>query len=403
MLEQTFNRPKFVYLHYYAMINRNSDSNLINRTEELAKIIKALGLFAGLGLFLLLLFSTATPGGTAADFFEAFGVFTLLGCASTALGTLFGFLFGFPRTDTKPDPEKEGEPQARNTKNTNLQEIADWLTKILLGAGLTQINAIVTGFIAFTANQAKNLLWLQSQPVIMATIGYFLILGFFLGFCVTAVWLSVLLSQTDKDLADIDRLRAKVDRNSIKLDKKYGSDDDKLNREAKPQKLDSEGQKQTEKMEKEIKYLEAMGETIDPELYRRLARLLRRMDRFQEAVDAYRKAFDSDPENHYTALNSAAVILSKNLGKYDDAERLYKEVLKVAPGYPTATYNLACNAARRGSVDEAIAYLQKAFEIDLKRYAPAAQKDSAFDPIRNDPGFKAFLEKHLQDPHDPKV
>jgi hypothetical protein len=77
----------------------------------------------------------------------------VLAGASGFVGALLGFLFGIPRSlqnDTQPssnasntDPkDKSPSRRERYQANTNLEQISDWLTKILVGVGLTQINQI---------------------------------------------------------------------------------------------------------------------------------------------------------------------------------------------------------------------------------------------------------------------
>jgi hypothetical protein len=77
----------------------------------------------------------------------------VLAGASGFVGALLGFLFGIPRSfqndsqhlsnagnaDLKNLSFVDGE---RYRANTNLEQISDWLTKILVGVGLTQINQI---------------------------------------------------------------------------------------------------------------------------------------------------------------------------------------------------------------------------------------------------------------------
>ena len=103
-------------------------------------------------------------------------------CGAAALtGVLLGFLFGIPRTQqagsnraptpptdagplrqarTKPpQPVETGSqtaqpPSVSHHPNTNLEEISDWLTKILVGVGLTQIDAIRQGFFELTRQAA---------------------------------------------------------------------------------------------------------------------------------------------------------------------------------------------------------------------------------------------------------
>jgi hypothetical protein len=60
----------------------------------------------------------------------AFATCVLIAGASFAAGGLVGLLFGIPRA------------VAQGSANTNLEQASDWLTKVLLGAGLTQLGQI---------------------------------------------------------------------------------------------------------------------------------------------------------------------------------------------------------------------------------------------------------------------
>jgi hypothetical protein len=58
--------------------------------------------------------------------------------AATAVGAFLGFLFGIPRTlqgNTAPGPDEIADYRP----NTNLEQISDWLTKILVGVGLVEL------------------------------------------------------------------------------------------------------------------------------------------------------------------------------------------------------------------------------------------------------------------------
>ena len=61
------------------------------------------------------------------------------GIASFTVGGFLGFLFGIPRYAS--DPAVSGQDD-KYSANTNLEQISDWLTKIIVGAGLTQFRAI---------------------------------------------------------------------------------------------------------------------------------------------------------------------------------------------------------------------------------------------------------------------
>ena len=61
-------------------------------------------------------------------------------CAAAAIGGLAGFLFGIPRI-LQSDSLAPNE-DSRVLANSNLEQISDWLTKILVGASLVQITAV---------------------------------------------------------------------------------------------------------------------------------------------------------------------------------------------------------------------------------------------------------------------
>jgi hypothetical protein len=104
-----------------------------------------LGLFwLGIPAVLAMFVYAAYEGGLAMAMLAA--------AASFAVGALFGFLFGIPRANTAQhvvaSVESDGGSTSVGTSapmyvpNTNLEQISDWLTKILVGVGLVQIGQI---------------------------------------------------------------------------------------------------------------------------------------------------------------------------------------------------------------------------------------------------------------------
>ena len=94
--------------------------------------------------------------------------FLLVGGASLAGGAAIGFLFGLPRAEKFRFIKKEDYDHTTRDysygDNTNLEEVSDWLTKIIVGLTLIKLNVIL-GWIhtsaqsidkAFNANCDKN-------------------------------------------------------------------------------------------------------------------------------------------------------------------------------------------------------------------------------------------------------
>lgn len=163
--------------------------------------------------------------------------------AAGAIGALIGFLFGLPRTLTSaelrsvrsnfgdlasgrtgtpdgserkdgggadaknaapgPDSESPAPAKTRTTYtdvNTNLEQISDWLTKIIVGIGLTELRNIPDALGDF-GNNVGNYYTYGGHVYGVGGGLYFLIAGFFLGYVGTRVRLSLVFtgSQTDND------------------------------------------------------------------------------------------------------------------------------------------------------------------------------------------------------------
>lgn len=125
----------------------------------------------------------------------------LMAIASIACGATVGFLFGIPRTysthtDTPIDAANPPSTSPSTTTKTNLEEIADWLTKILLGAGLTQIGRVPSALESM-AHQISGPANSNIVPITISIWLYFSILGFFLGYLVTRLFLTRALAWAD--------------------------------------------------------------------------------------------------------------------------------------------------------------------------------------------------------------
>lgn len=71
-----------------------------------------------------------------ASFARIFSMFLLVGIAAWLAGGVLGFLFGVPRFQSSPGGGAAGLASSF-IPNTNLEQVSDWLTKIIIGATLT--------------------------------------------------------------------------------------------------------------------------------------------------------------------------------------------------------------------------------------------------------------------------
>lgn len=206
------------------------------RLRDLRQVNRAVALVLGFSALVLLY-----TGWRAARIGPVF----LWAIACLAAGGGVGFLFGIPRAGAPgaaatppPEPRPPGAavpataPAAAPANggaglrpNTNLEEVSDWLTKIIVGLGLVHLQDLQT-LVGDTARNAAAGFAAVPGPghVSLATalIVGFAIEGFFLGYIYTRLFLQVAFARSDTDLqssnvAAVDRLlaQARADKSGI--------------------------------------------------------------------------------------------------------------------------------------------------------------------------------------------
>lgn len=145
-----------------------------------------------------------------------------LACALGFLcvGILIGFLFGIPKvvqgqgeaTVTAP-PEGEGNGggngggKAREDRgvvyrmqvNTNLEQISDWLSKIIVGVGLVELKQIPDGLKALSEYIQPGLGGgADAKVMALAIILYSSLVGFFVGYLVTRTYIAGVFRRADQ-------------------------------------------------------------------------------------------------------------------------------------------------------------------------------------------------------------
>lgn len=151
----------------------------------------------------LLIYAAAAKTWPA--FVVTLGIGLLVAAAAAVIGGLLGFLFGIPRTLQQravPATEASANANAESPKpngnnerteiqaNTNLEQISDWLTKILVGVGLTQVRAIGQKFDQLAASVSLALGDTSgNRSFALALIIFPLILGFLFSYLWTRLYL----------------------------------------------------------------------------------------------------------------------------------------------------------------------------------------------------------------------
>lgn len=126
--------------------------------------------------------------------------------AFTALGGLCGFLFGVPRTqqsDAPPGPDAAGY---RLRVNTNLEQISDWLTKILVGITLVQLGQLpgllqrLSAYLALGMGQGAP----GAEVTALVIVLYALVVGFSFAYLATRLLLSQAFKHADESLLQVE-------------------------------------------------------------------------------------------------------------------------------------------------------------------------------------------------------
>ena len=184
------------------------------------------------------------------SFWALLATLLALAFACFAIGGLLGFLFSIPRTASAPPPEPPtadaedgGDPSQAHTEaqaaptrprsvashqvNTNLEEISDWLTKIVVGVSLVQLTEII-GFIdKTTANIQADFPTAcgAGQTGCIVGLGTFsaavIILFFAIGLLFGYLWTRLMVQGAikDADLSLVGKLKDEVEEKREALDR----------------------------------------------------------------------------------------------------------------------------------------------------------------------------------------
>jgi hypothetical protein len=127
--------------------------------------------------------------------------------ACLIVGIIAGFLFAIPRVPANDDPNaKESKSSSPGSGgkhgglgiNTNLEQVSDWLTKILVGLGLVEAKTLIAQLrnagIYIGASLGRD-----GATIATGLIVYFLGLGFISGYLLTRIFVSPMLRRADDE------------------------------------------------------------------------------------------------------------------------------------------------------------------------------------------------------------
>ena len=173
-------------------------------------------------------FVADTKNPSFLDTIQVIGAAWLVAGAAFSSGGIAGFLFGIPKI---LQGEKQAADQDLNkiniVQNDNLVEISDWLTKIIVGVGLTQLYKIPR-FLGTIGRDFSPVFGDEpnSRAAVICVIIFFLALGFFAVYLWTRLFfvrfLKALNDQLQRTLNDTHEqiAKAKTELNDLNQQKK---------------------------------------------------------------------------------------------------------------------------------------------------------------------------------------
>ena len=143
-------------------------------------------------------------------------------------GAAIGFLFGIPKIlqGSKTAASEKQQQDYQLHVNTNLTEISDWLTKIIVGLGLVKLTKLppyITSLAVALADGIRD----KDRGVAMAfaygTISCFTISGFLFGYLFTRLYLSKALSIADQESQEsLQQLKGELEIQIANIESKQG-------------------------------------------------------------------------------------------------------------------------------------------------------------------------------------
>jgi hypothetical protein len=160
------------------------------------EIVAGFAFFLGLAVIPLIAVGFAADGRTQVRLAAALA---LTAFAAWIAGSIIGFLFGVPRFKSETAPTSAAQQTViQYAPNTNLEQVSDWLTKVIIGATLVQIQVIPGRLQSMCDWIAGDL----GDPHLAPIVGGLIIFFGFTGFLWCYLWSSIRIMQALARQAD---------------------------------------------------------------------------------------------------------------------------------------------------------------------------------------------------------
>jgi tetratricopeptide (TPR) repeat protein len=379
-------------------------------------ILRRLQVLAAAGCFFIFLYGLRFPPSW--DSLRIFGVGILVAAASLTSGFLLGVVFAIPRdgnegatakasTDSNgskapSDPNSSQQTtdgkDARVRPNSNLVEISDWLTKIIVGVGLVELKFIPSklGKLSLYLGQGlegngKSAVVISGQSAGLAILVFYSTVGFLMGYVWTRLYFS-------RDLED-QIYRLEEDKAKLE-DEKCLLQEDKKNLQQETEAL----QQDKEKLMQEKEDLKQEKDDFAKDKLILGVEQLIRENQLAMAMDYIDQALADNPRDGRLIMTKARILKrratsAQPLPEPERQQLLYQAIEYVTraisslPGMAEPLYNKACYLALLRDdkyKKEILADLKSAFAIN-PGLIEIAEHDSDLESIQKDVDFKRLI------------
>lgn len=376
----------------------NADGEGVGLLEGTGRFVLLRYVLYAIGLLSILLIPLGSDGLT--QYLLRVGYCALLAGASAMIGGLVGLLFGIPRRLQGGDGHGSATQDRLYGGNTNLEQISDWLTKILVGVGLTQLVRIGEAMETIGRVTASGLPGHPGAEIFaICIVLYFGVGGFILGYLWTRLYLGRALSEAERALT--------LERRVAELQKGGADPADVRARALVRRQLDSPPDRQPAQTELDAAMQAASSETCasiwndvqferyrasmedDPDRRRRMA---------ARTVPVFRALIAADPDERFHAnwgqLGLALALMAREREEWREAEAALTRAIEIreAGGRGVGRYHRA-RARVRIELDRAGGPLKASDEA--AREAIRADVDAALgegSDVTADPVIARWLE-----------
>lgn len=184
----------------------NAIPRALETRSDLSRTAGVLMTWIAASLLTVLIWGFTLASGSGVEWWSkalgTFGHASIVSGGALAVGVLLGFLFGIPRTvqqsAASPSSTEMAGVSSFQSTNTNLEQISDWLTKILVGVGLTQLQSLRSDLAAL----GSYFVVADAPPITLALILNFWIAGFLAGYLLTRLFLTGAFVNVERSLRE---------------------------------------------------------------------------------------------------------------------------------------------------------------------------------------------------------